>query len=265
MGLLHTLHPQWWFSTHLHCRFEATVVHGPPGGEEAPEAPKAATSAERTNPDEISIDDEDEGPAPPAASGASAASAALPAIASPGAIQIKPEVPRNPDEITLDDEEDEVEAPPPPPPARATTRFLALDKCLPRRKFLEVIDVDAPMPSPSGAPVLAFDPEWLAITRAFHSYMSLSRTQATYPDEESARAAVQESLDWVSSHLLAKAPNGVLKVEDVQQFAMTAPGPAPDEPRAPPPYCPNPQTAALCAMLQIENKVAFSTATPPPR
>ncbi|KAJ2965808.1 hypothetical protein NUW54_g13993 [Trametes sanguinea] len=45
--------------------------------------------------------------------------------------------PVNPDEITLDDEADEVEAPPPPPPPPTQTRFLALDKCLPRRKFLE--------------------------------------------------------------------------------------------------------------------------------
>ena len=41
----------------------------------------------------------------------------------------------NPDEITLSDEEAIVETPPPPP---SETRFLALDKCLPRRQFLEV-------------------------------------------------------------------------------------------------------------------------------
>jgi lariat debranching enzyme len=48
-------------------------------------------------------------------------------------------VPWNPDEITLDDEEENVDAPPPPPPPPSITRFLALDKCLPNREYLEVI------------------------------------------------------------------------------------------------------------------------------
>ena len=122
MGLMRTLQPAWWFSAHLHCRFEATVVHGgAPAGESRP----SAKSAEKTNPDEINIDEDEEG-------GSSATGAALEETTK------EPEVPRNPDEIALDDEEDEVEAPPPPPPPRTVTNFLALDKCLPKRQFLEV-------------------------------------------------------------------------------------------------------------------------------
>ncbi|KAH9859145.1 DBR1-domain-containing protein [Lenzites betulinus] len=246
MGLLRTLHPVWWFAAHLHCRFEAKVVHQPASGVST--APPAASSVEKTNPDEINIDDEDEDVQTP-----------LPlSSANVDVAPALPDVPRNPDEITLEDEEDDVEAPPLPPPPPVATNFLALDKCLPRRKFLEVVDIDTPISLPAdAAPVLAYDPEWLAITRAFNGYMSLERRQSVYPDEAPAREAVTKELAWVKENLLKDKEGDVLKVEDVQQFSQVAPGPANDEPRTPPPYYPNPQTAAFCTMLQIENKVDF--------
>lgn len=112
MGLLHTLRPEWWFSAHLHTRFEATVIHQV--------APSPAQPVD--NPYEISIDDDDFEEIQPAPNPEPLAQ------------------PRNPDEITLDEEEIVVERPPAPPPATtpSETRFLALDKCLPKRDFLEV-------------------------------------------------------------------------------------------------------------------------------
>lgn len=101
--------------------------------------------APETNPDEIILDDEMD------------------------AVEVPPPLPRsaaNPDEIILDDEMDTVVVPPPPQSSTtflalgemssedlkegvagpsapgagsATTQFLALDKCLPRRQFLEVM------------------------------------------------------------------------------------------------------------------------------
>lgn len=81
--------------------------------------------------------------------------------------------------------------------------------------------------------MLAYDPEWLAITRAFNGYMSLERRQSVYPDEAPAREAVTKELAWVKENLLKDKDGDVLKVEDVQQFSQVAPGPANDEPRTP--------------------------------
>lgn len=116
MGLLKTLKPEWWFSAHMHTRFTATVEHeGVRGYSVALPVP---------NPDEIRINhDEFEGSPP---------------TQSPPATEAANYVPRNPDEIMLDDEEENVDVPPPPPPPPSETKFLALDKCLPKRQFLEV-------------------------------------------------------------------------------------------------------------------------------
>jgi lariat debranching enzyme len=123
MGLLTTLKPDWWFSAHLHTRYEATVIHNS-------QQNLSAEPAKVSNPDEITIDDDDfeDG------SNLKEQSAA-PDISSLGI-----SVPRNPDEITLEDEEDDVVLPPPRLPQPSETKFLALDKCLPRRQFLEVIN-----------------------------------------------------------------------------------------------------------------------------
>lgn len=69
----------------------------------------------------------------------------------------------NPDEIDLDLEA-EVDETPPNPTGYPRTSFLALDKCLPNRRFVELINIDVAETDES----LSYDPEWLAILRATH-------------------------------------------------------------------------------------------------
>ena len=103
----------------------------------------------------------------------------------------------------------------------------------------------APTASPNASPtnppgqnaqlVLTFDPEWLAITRAFNPHMSVVSKQSAYPDEAHARGAISEALEWVKknvygvsqSELVEKSPlEGLVKtVESCQKFCVTAPGP----------------------------------------
>lgn len=136
----------------------------------------------------------------------------------------------------------------------------------------------SPPSDPLDQPILTFDPEWLAVTRAFNPYMSTAQKQLQYPDEAEARAAVARELEWVEKHVLGD--QGVKRIDECQLFSVTAPGPMPGaKPGHPKPSCqlrldlfqwiidthsvvpaplshyPNPQTAAFCAMLGIENKI----------
>lgn len=254
MNLLRTLQPDWWFSAHLHCRFEAVVSH-----EARPSSDHAINMnpAKGSDPDEIAIVDDSFTETKPAAS-SDALMRQGEGSQSKKANETTP-VPLNPDEIMLDDDLDDVEAPPPPPPPPKQTRFIALDKCLPKRQFLEVIDVAEPAGleherDNDSIPTVTFDPEWLAISRAFHPYMSLSRSQRPYPDEAEARESVKKEMEWIKSHILAG--KGV-KVNDYQTFVVTAPPPGADiaHEKQQPPHYPNPQTQAFCSMLEIENKI----------
>ena len=116
--LLKVLKPDWWFSAHLHVKFEATYFHS--GGASA----NLPSNPVEPNPDEIVIGDDDEPTSSPAP----------PTDPKPSAVNL------NPEEITLDDEEEDVAPAPVAPPPRQRTNFLALDKCIPnsRRQFLEV-------------------------------------------------------------------------------------------------------------------------------
>lgn len=50
-------------------------------------------------------------------------------------------------------------------------------------------------------PVLEFDPEWLAITRAFNEFFSTQYPQFPFPEEDEARKAVSDALQWVVENL----------------------------------------------------------------
>lgn len=266
MGLLQNLKPQWWFSAHMHARFEATFNHTPEIPIRAPQAASPPPPQPVENPDEIVIDDDefDE-----FATTASAVPHTPPREAPSG----------NPDEIQLDDEEVEVEAPPQAPAQPMVTNFLALDKCLPKRDFLEVIDFETPISKPGVT--LSFDPEWLAISKAFHPWLSRTKFQRPFPDEAEARAMIAKELEWVNANI-KKNKDGVIPVDAWQTFAMTAPGPGSEgadkfkqrkymhlrrglDDRAPElinffnnaaQLYPNPQTAAFCKMLNIPDKIS---------
>eukprot|EP00892_Ulva_mutabilis_P005651 jgi/Ulvmu1/3458/UM016_0078.1 len=62
--------------------------------------------------------------------------------------------------------------------AQRVTRFMAVDKPLPKRTFVQVIDIPVRSPGPNE---VWFDEEWLAILRETHGMMNLSRGPTRFP------------------------------------------------------------------------------------
>ena len=62
------------------------------------------------------------------------------------------------------------------------TRFLALDKVLPDRDFLQVLDIPVTQHSDNPLPGLTYDLEWLALLRRTNPLVSLTR-YAHVPDQ----------------------------------------------------------------------------------
>ncbi|CAL8465238.1 g4773 [Coccomyxa elongata] len=136
-----------------------------------------------------------------------------------------------------------------------TTAFLALDKCLPGRGFLQVLE----LPDAEGPKVFSYDEEWLAILRTTHSLLSLKRKPAPLPGMGALRRGPNpEDVRYVREAVAARGGPEV-----PQNFAPTAPGHDGRMRRGVMPSRPvhNPQTVAFLEMLGLPYNLDDSSAT----
>ncbi|TRY91834.1 hypothetical protein DNTS_027189 [Danionella cerebrum] len=132
--------------------------------------------------------------------------------------------------------------------APKVTKFLSLDKCLPYRDFLQIVEVPD---RPGSSELLEFDPEWLAILKATDSLQKPCRNFWNPPLNNGLHtrwdfSASEEAMMEVVSDL-----NGELCISE--NFSLTVPAydPSHPQPNAPPAYSTNPQTTELCATLGL--------------
>ncbi|KAB8342891.1 hypothetical protein FH972_022488 [Carpinus fangiana] len=125
---------------------------------------------------------------------------------------------------------DSFKAPPtelPDPPTNipgTTTRFLALDKCLPNRDFLQLLEIPSTkedaLPE-TGKIRLSYDPEWLAITKVFADHIRTDDPNAQTPRCQSKahyRPLIEEAEQWITANIVEAG-----KLAIPNNFTLTAP------------------------------------------
>jgi lariat debranching enzyme len=257
--ILRELRPRYWFSAHLHVKFAAIVDHD--GIDMAEEEGEIDLDVDEG---EINLDDDGEGE--------------IKWDEREGEIKLGEDKGMSPGKRPLSPSASNSEAKR-QRQEHEMTRFLALDKCLPRRDFLQILDLDEDLPI-TDAP-LSYDPHWLAITKTFHPYLSMTRIQPPLPPKQdlhqypcpqphfspvlkSSRLLVrriEENLVWVHDHIQDFAipdnfkvvapvhdsndPPQSRKQRTLSLWLMMVDGFLA-------PFYTNPQTVEFCKMLEID-------------
>ncbi|KAL8731593.1 MAG: hypothetical protein Q9166_003281 [cf. Caloplaca sp. 2 TL-2023] len=280
------LRPKWWFAAHLHCKFSAVVDHEPVT--DSDKKPSLDADARHTNKDMHSTDEINlvsaVSPSPKQEAFSSLANlrnddeidldmdgdspdATKPTTVNSSSIQEPQKNSAETNSVSSDlraqlpasfARPTSAAAPPisrPEAIANRSTHFLALDKCLPNRRFLQILEIDPiseSSPTAISAPhQLKYDQEWLAITRVFASIDPL--TFPVPPDEGELhyRSLIEAEEAWVEENLVKTDKTAV-----PENFEKTAPVYDPSvglHPKEHPEEYTNPQTVAFCDMLGIEN------------
>lgn len=157
-----------------------------------------------------------------------------------------------------------VKGPLPEEISNKSTQFLALDKCVPRREFLQLLELHPVSEQQDGPPPqrpyrLQYDKEWLAITRVFNKELHLGDPNAA-PSPDKGNVVYQpeiiEAEKWIEENVVKSG-----KLDVPENFTVTAPFYDPtvsEKTEKQPLEYTNPQTVQFCELIGIENKFHMS-------
>ncbi|KAF9740885.1 hypothetical protein PMIN02_012337 [Paraphaeosphaeria minitans] len=269
-AVLERLRPPHWFSAHMHARFTALWEHGDSLGPPASESMET-TAPVTANEDEVELDIDD---IPVIEAPKNDAEIDLDLDEEEGLSNLAPK-----DEQVVDadaqDKPDDIRSllpesfarpstsnfdQPPTLPfpqdiSNKTTKFLALDKCLPGRHFLQLLEIAPHAPGDYERPLkLEYDPEWLAITRVFAEELQLGNPDVRVPQDKGDvyyRPLIEKELAWVDEHVI-KPGKTAIPEDFVQSAPVYEPATEIQVAGGPEEYS-NPHTQAFCDLLQIPN------------
>ncbi|XP_068602854.1 lariat debranching enzyme [Brachionichthys hirsutus] len=132
--------------------------------------------------------------------------------------------------------------------APRVTKFLSLDKCLPYREFLQIVDVPE---RPGSSEGLEYDPEWLAILKATNSLQRTTPHPWNPPEDNGLHERWDFSASEVAMMQVVEDLRGELAIPE--NFSQTVPpfDPNKPQPHTTPSCSTNPQTTELCAILGL--------------